>query len=181
MTLGIVLGITALAGVIVAQSLSRAMLRPVAELTAWAEEVSKLRNLATVAPMPQSGAHEVNRLTGSFERLVSQVAEQNRELKRKQYELKASNAHLETMAFSDSLTGLPNRPLFESRLHEAIDQANATGRPLAVLFIDLDHLKAINDQYGHAVGDAALRATAARIRRHCAAPTSSPGSRATNS
>ena len=165
MTLGIVLGITALAGVIVAQSLSRAMLRPVAELTAWAEEVSKLRNLATVAPMPQSGAHEVNRLTGSFERLVSQVAEQNRELKRKQYELKASNAHLETMAFSDSLTGLPNRPLFESRLHEAIDQANATGRPLAVLFIDLDHLKAINDQYGHAVGDAALRATAARIRR----------------
>ena len=101
MTLCIVLGITALAGVIVAQSLSRAMLRPVAELTAWAEEVSKLRNLATVAPMPQSGAHEVNRLTGSFERLVSQVAEQNRELKRKQYELKASNAHLETMAFSD--------------------------------------------------------------------------------
>lgn len=164
-TLGVVLGITALAGLIVAQSLSRAMLRPVAELTTWAEEVSKVRNLATVAPMPLSGAQEVNRLTGSFERLVSQVAEQNRELKRKQYELKASNAHLETMAFSDSLTGLPNRPLFESRLTEAIDRANATGHPLALLFIDLDHLKAINDQFGHAVGDSALRATAARIRR----------------
>ena len=107
----------------------------------------------------------MNRLTTSFEALIVQVAEQNRELKRKQYELKASNTHLEMMAYSDSLTGLPNRPLFESTLQSAVDQANSSGKALAVLFIDLDNLKGINDQYGHAQGDAALRATAARIRR----------------
>ena len=87
-------------------------------------------------------------MTTSFEALIEQVAEQNRELKRKQYELKASNAHLETMAYSDALTGLPNRPMFESTLHTAFDKANAGGMPLAILFVDLDNLKAINDKYG---------------------------------
>ena len=161
--LGIVLAIASLAGVLVAQRLSRALLRPVADLTAWAEEVSASRNPSARAP--RGGGMEVNRLATSFETLIAQMAEQNRELKRKQYELRASNTHLETMAYSDSLTGLPNRPLFESTLQSSINAANAAGKSLAVLFIDLDNLKAINDQHGHAQGDAALRATAARIRR----------------
>jgi len=159
----IVLAIASLAGVLVAQRLSRALLRPVADLTAWAEEVSASRNL--LARAPRGGGLEVNQLATSFETLIAQMAEQNRELKRKQYELSASNTHLETMAYSDSLTGLPNRPLFESTLQASINAANAAGRSLAVLFIDLDNLKAINDRHGHAQGDAALRATAARIRR----------------
>ncbi len=159
------LGLAAIAGALVAQRLTRALLRPVGQLTEWAEEVARNRNLVTVAAAPRGGAIEVNRLTTSIEALVSQVAEQNRELKRRQYELKASNAHLEAMAFSDALTGLPNRPLFEATLNAAIDDANATGRLLTVLFIDLDQLKSINDRHGHAQGDAALRATAARIRR----------------
>jgi len=161
--LGIVLAIASLVGVLVAQRLSRALLKPVADLTAWAEDVSASRNLSTHAP--RGGGMEVNRLATSFETLIAQMAEQNRELKRKQYELRASNTHLETMAYSDSLTGLPNRPLFESTLQSSINAANAAGKSLAVLFIDLDNLKAINDQHGHAQGDAALRATAARIRR----------------
>jgi diguanylate cyclase (GGDEF)-like protein len=163
LVLAVVLGITTLAGVLVAQALSRALLRPVAELNAWVEEVSASHNLA--APAPRGGGLEVNQLTTGFESLIAQVAEQNRELKRKQYELKASNAHLETMAFSDALTGLPNRPMFETTLATAIERANTQGSPLAVLFIDLDDLKKINDQHGHAKGDSALRATAARIRR----------------
>ncbi len=159
----VVLGVTILAGVLVAQAVSRALLRPVTELNAWVEEVSASHNLAT--PAPRGGGLEVNQLTTSFESLIAQVAEQNRELKRKQYELKVSNAHLESMAFSDALTGLPNRPMFETTLTTSIEKANALGSPLVVLFIDLDELKKINDQHGHAKGDAALRATAARIRR----------------
>jgi len=161
--LAVVLSFTVLAGIVVAQKLSRALLRPVADLNAWVEEVSASHNLA--APAPRGGGLEVNQLTTSFESLIAQVAEQNRELKRKQYELKVSNAHLESMAFSDALTGLPNRPMFETTLTAAIEKANAVGRPLAVLFVDLDDLKQINDQHGHAKGDAALKATAARIRR----------------
>jgi diguanylate cyclase len=161
--LAVVLAITLLAGLWVARSLSQAMLQPVAELTAWAEEVSASRNLQ--APAPRGGGQEVDRLTTSFENLIAQLAEQNRELKRKQYELKASNEHLATMAFSDALTQLPNRVMFETKLEKEIATANASGKPLAVLFIDLDDMKSINDQYGHSQGDAALRATAARIQR----------------
>ncbi len=161
--LGIVLAITLIAGIWVARVLSQAMLRPVADLTAWAEAVSKSRNLA--APAPRGGGLEVDRLTTSFELLIAQLAEQNRELKRKQYELKAHNERLESMALTDTLTGLPNRAMFEATLATEIASANASGKRFTVLFVDLDNLKAINDAHGHAQGDAALRATAARIRR----------------
>lgn len=161
--LGIVMAITATAGWLVATILTRALLRPVEELSAWAEDVSASRNM--LSPVPRGGGREVNRLTSSFETLIAQLAEQNRELKRKQYELKASNTHLESIAFSDALTGLPNRAMFESTLQSALIKSNNSGMPLAVLFIDLDKLKVINDVHGHAQGDAALQATAARIRR----------------
>ena len=161
--LGIVLAITALAGWLVATALSDALLRPVEELSVWAEAVSASRNL--LVPAPRGGGREVNRLTSSFEALIVQVAEQNRELKRKQYELKATNAYLESIAFSDALTGLPNRAMFESTLKSLLAKANSSGTPLAILFIDLDDLKAINDTHGRAQGDAALQATASRVRR----------------
>ena len=161
--LGIVLAITATAGWVVATALSQALLRPVEELSVWAEDVSASRNV--LSPVPRGGGREVNRLTSSFETLIAQLAEQNRELKRRQYELKASNVHLESIAFSDTLTGLPNRAMFESTLKSALIKSNNSGMPLAVLFIDLDNLKGINDVSGRAQGDAALQATAARIRR----------------
>ena len=69
------------------------------------------------------------------------------------------------MAFTDTLTGLPNWAMLESTLTTEIATASAFGKPFAVLIVDLDNLKAINDAHGHAQGDAALRATAARIRR----------------
>ena len=166
--LGVVLAITLMAGIWIARVLSRAMLRPVAELTAWAEDVIQSRNLT--APAPRGGGLEVDRLTTSFESLIAQLAEQNRELKRKQYELKVHNEHLETMAFTDVLTGLPNRAMFETTLATEIASVSALGKPLAVLFVDLDNLKVINDTHGHAQGDAALRAAAARIRRALRGP-----------
>ena len=161
--LGVILVVTALAGWMVARALSRALLRPIEELSEWAEDVTASKNL--LARAPRGGGREVNRLTSSFEALIGQVAEQNRQLKRKQYELKASNDNLKTMAFSDALTGLPNRAMLESTLKTMLAKANSSGKPLAVLFIDLDELKGINDAHGHSQGDAALMATAARVRR----------------
>ncbi len=163
MILGVVLVITTVAGGLVAKALSRALLRPIEELSEWAEEVSASRNL--LARAPRGGGREVNRLTSSFEALIVQVVEQNSELKRKQYELRASNAHLESIAFSDALTGLPNRVMFETTLNASLAKANSSGTPLAILFIDLDDFKAINDTHGRVQGDAALQATASRVRR----------------
>lgn len=69
-------------------------------------------------------------------------------------------------AFHDSLTGLPNRTIFRDHLDLALAQAGRSGRNTAVLFIDLDRFKVVNDTYGHVLGDQILRQAAWRLR-HC--------------
>ncbi len=66
-------------------------------------------------------------------------------------------------AYHDSLTGLPNRRLARDRLSNSIKRAARTGQGMAVLWIDLDRFKQINDQYGHPVGDAVLQQSAQRL------------------
>ncbi len=66
-------------------------------------------------------------------------------------------------AFHDSLTGLGNRALFQDRLSLALARTLRTGRRTALLFLDVDDFKAVNDRFGHAAGDAVLRAVATRI------------------
>ena len=66
----------------------------------------------------------------------------------------------------DSLTGLPNRLSFIEALSAALRHATASGSPVGILFLDLDHFKLINDSMGHHAGDALLRAVAPRLRSH---------------
>jgi len=69
-------------------------------------------------------------------------------------------------AFHDTLTGLPNRALFNDRLEHGCEQAQRHGGSLAVLFVDLDSFKIINDTHGHAAGDSVLQAIAQRLREN---------------
>ncbi|MEO6913846.1 MAG: sensor domain-containing diguanylate cyclase [Candidatus Baltobacteraceae bacterium] len=68
------------------------------------------------------------------------------------------------LAFHDSLTGLPNRVLFEDRIKQTIATAKRYNRGFAVMYLDLDHFKAINDAFGHPVGDLVLKAVSDRLR-----------------
>ncbi|HEY0158736.1 MAG TPA: EAL domain-containing protein [Thermoanaerobaculia bacterium] len=70
---------------------------------------------------------------------------------------------VEFKAYHDALTQLPNRTLFLDRLHVALGQARRDQTCLAVLFLDLDNMKAINDTFGHATGDHVLQAVAKRL------------------
>ena len=72
--------------------------------------------------------------------------------------------HARNEARRDALTGLPNRRALMARIAEALIDARQTRRPLSLIFLDLDHFKAINDHHGHLAGDACLRILAERVQ-----------------
>jgi diguanylate cyclase (GGDEF)-like protein/PAS domain S-box-containing protein len=77
---------------------------------------------------------------------------------------KRAEETIKHMAYYDALTNLPNRALFLERLNQALIQAQRNRRILAVLFLDLDRLKVINDTLGHNMGDRLLKAVSARLK-----------------
>lgn len=91
-------------------------------------------------------------LTGHIAGLLGQAMERERAAER-----------IHRLAFHDPLTGLPNRRLFQDRLDVALAQATAHGRSVAVLFLDLDRFKVVNDTMGHEMGDLLLTTVADRL------------------
>ena len=81
-------------------------------------------------------------------------------------ELRQSVNNTMAMAVTDPLTGLYNRRYFERHLNVMLGKAQEQDRDLALMILDIDHFKAVNDTYGHDIGDAVLREFAARLRRN---------------
>lgn len=78
--------------------------------------------------------------------------------------IKQQERQLQIQARVDSLTGLPNRRAYEERLNEALGRCGRTGDGLALLYLDVDHFKQINDNFGHAAGDEVLKEFGKRLR-----------------
>lgn len=79
-------------------------------------------------------------------------------------ERKKAEATITYQAYHDLLTNLPNRQLFKDRLSQALSQCKRQSHSLAVMFLDLDHFKMVNDTLGHLIGDELLQAAAHRLR-----------------
>src|SRR5688500_755606 len=93
------------------------------------------------------------------------LARYHRLLREQERERAAQEERIRHQAYHDSLTGLPNRASFAEHLDEAMRRAKRAGWPLALLFLDLDNFKRVNDSLGHDAGDRLLRVAAERIRR----------------
>lgn len=132
----------------------RLIMDPLHALTEVTRRVRTIRSFGE--RVPQSGIVELNDLANDFNSLLG-------ELDRWEAGVQGENRALAHRAAHDGLTGLPNRMAFEDRLEQAMQRAQADSRCFAVLFIDSDDFKSINDRFGHAAGDAVLVEVAGRI------------------
>lgn len=120
----------------------------------WVRALAVLAVLACVAGLVQARTALLRRNKRELEAMVAE----------RTAELRATQGHLETMAYSDPLTGLPNRRMFTDEIRRMAAQAQRDGVPFTLLLIDLDHFKEINDTFGHDAGDALLVEAADRLR-----------------
>jgi diguanylate cyclase (GGDEF)-like protein len=98
------------------------------------------------------------------EERTSRLIDANQRLKVEIADREESQARSQYLAHHDSLTGLGNRLLFKEQLEEALEDVSIGPHPLAVLFLDLDGFKAVNDTLGHSIGDLLLKSVAAKLR-----------------
>jgi EAL domain-containing protein (putative c-di-GMP-specific phosphodiesterase class I)/HAMP domain-containing protein len=125
-----------LIGLSFATLLNRSLLAPLAQLR---EAIHSLRVGASQTRLGWSRGDELGELSGDFDAMAEQLEE--------------SHSRLQSLALKDPLTGLLNHRSFHEALMKELGEADAAGAPLALVVLDLDHFKAINDNHGHSYGD----------------------------
>lgn len=118
-------------------------------LASFSVRTARIRREAPESRLPVSGFDEFDKLAREVNGLLDEVA--------------VTNARLQHEALHDPLTGLPNRTLLVDRVKMALARSNRSAEGTAVLFVDLDRMKLVNDQLGHTVGDTFIRHIAARL------------------
>lgn len=139
---------------LLAARFSRIITEPVSAMARIMRQISLTKNFSV--RVPDSDTEEIHQLSDSFNHMLEEISHRDSALLERQ-------ERLNQQANFDVLTGLPNRSLFNDRLEQALRRAVRTGEKLALLFIDLDDFKLINDTHGHRTGDLLLQETASRL------------------
>ena len=183
---GIVLAASLLVTFLLSAQLQRFITDPLLRLSAIARQVSTEKNFSV--RVIGEGRDELGNLIRDFNAMLDEIQMRDNELRehrlkleervaRRTHELEIANAQLEKSkeqaesvasrmeyhAHHDALTGLPNRILLNDRIHSELAHARRQQTNTALLFLDLDRFKIINDSLGHAVGDQLLRVIARRL------------------
>jgi diguanylate cyclase (GGDEF)-like protein len=132
-----------------------AFVRPLRQLVSAVRWFSQTHELQ---PLPTSRNDELGLLARSFSNMQEHILAHLDELNKRKDAMEHRATH-------DALTGAPNRAMFEDLMQFALASARRNSTQLAILFIDLDHFKQVNDSYGHAAGDAALIEVVVRINQ----------------
>lgn len=148
-----ILLVLSVVGVALAAGVSRVVTQPLQVLVKAAQVFSRGQSHGA---LPVQRSDEVGELARSFHDMEQQIS-------RQLTELSVSRDAMAQLAHHDTLTGLPNRRMFEQRLPQVLELSRRSGRGCALLFVDLDDFKSINDAHGHAVGDLVLQAVARTI------------------
>src|SRR5690606_28899666 len=114
------------------------------------------------------GRDELGQLGEAFNQMLSQIEQRDlmmeRQVRQRTQELQKLADEFRYRALHDALTGLPNRALLNEELNRAAAHAKRAGKQFAILLLDLDNFKFVNDTYGHDVGDELLKLAASKIR-----------------
>ncbi len=112
----------------------------------------------------QEANEELGRLNISYEQLVLELKEAKEKSEQLTEQLRSANVRLNTLVFTDGLTGLYNHRYFQQALGAALKQSDQEHIPLSLIIFDLDHFKNVNDTYGHPVGDLVLNNLAIMVK-----------------
>lgn len=151
---------------LVAWLVQKIVSQPLLQLHRLSRAVMETGNYSLRAEI--SGRDELGQLGEAFNQMLSQIEQRDlmmeRQVSQRTRELQKLADEFRYRALHDPLTGLPNRALLNEEFNRAAAHAKRAGKQFAVLLLDLDNFKFINDSYGHDVGDELLKLAASKIR-----------------
>lgn len=146
--------LTLVMAIVLGMQFQRIITAPIDTLLGAMQQVSLNKDYAH--RIPETSNDELGQLMSGFNQMLTEIEIRDQSLFERQQQL-------DQLAHYDNLTGLANRAMLMDRLHQALHQAKRYHQKLAVLFIDLDGFKEINDTLGHKAGDELLKQVAARL------------------